>query len=173
MDEIKIRKISKTDIFQLIRIGKQTFSETFSRDNNPKDIEAYLTLNFAFDKLRQELSDTNSEFYFAEQSNKPIGYLKINLGTSQTEIKNENTLEVERIYVLKDFLGKKIGKLLLDKAIQIAQKQQVDYVWLGVWEENNRAIRFYEKHGFVAFDTHVFTLGSDDQTDVMMRLDLK
>jgi ribosomal protein S18 acetylase RimI-like enzyme len=103
---------------------------------------------------------------------KTIGYLKLNFGAAQTELKNEQSLEIERIYVLKEFHGKNIGQLLYDKAIQIAKEKNVNYVWLGVWEENLRAINFYKKNGYVAFDKHIFKLGDDEQTDIMMKLEL-
>lgn len=136
-------------------------------------MKEYLESKFSNEKLKAELEDKSSEFYFAEIENDVIGYLKINFGHSQTEIKNENALEIERIYVLKEFHGKKVGQVLYEKAIEIAKQKVVDYVWLGVWEENPRAIRFYEKNGFVEFDKHIFMLGDDKQTDIMMKLTFK
>jgi hypothetical protein len=124
-------------------------------------------------KLTEELTDQNSEFYFAELDGKIIGYLKVNVGQSQTEIKDKNALEIERICVLKEFHGKRVGQILYDKAIQLAKEKSVEYVWLGVWEQNPRAIRFYEKNGFEAFDKHIFKLGNDEQTDIMMKLKIK
>jgi len=82
-------------------------------------------------------------------------------------------MEIERIYVLKDFHGKNIGQLLFEKAIELATQKNANYIWLGVWEENPRAINFYKKNGFVEFDKHIFVLGDDEQTDIMMRLELK
>jgi diamine N-acetyltransferase len=123
--------------------------------------------------LTTELTNKNSEFYFAEFEGQVIGYLKLNFGPSQTELKDEGALEIERIYVLKEFQGKKIGQLLYEKSIEIAKQQGVDYVWLGVWEENPRAINFYKKNGFMEFDKHTFKLGNDEQTDIMMKLHLK
>jgi ribosomal protein S18 acetylase RimI-like enzyme len=102
-----------------------------------------------------------------------IGYLKLNMGASQTEVKDNNALEIERIYVLKEFQGKKVGQMLFDKAIKIAKEHHIAYVWLGVWEENKRAIQFYTKNGFVEFDQHVFVLGDEAQTDIMMKLQLR
>ncbi|MBP7822091.1 MAG: GNAT family N-acetyltransferase, partial [Saprospiraceae bacterium] len=101
-----------------------------------------------------------------------IGYLKLNFGSSQTELQDEKALEIERIYVSKEYHGKSVGQLLYDMAIQIAKQKNADYVWLGVWEENPRAINFYKKNGFVAFDKHIFKLGDDEQTDIMMKLKL-
>ncbi|HEY1872444.1 MAG TPA: GNAT family N-acetyltransferase, partial [Chitinophagaceae bacterium] len=119
------------------------------------------------------LNNENSGFYFATLDNNAIGYLKLNFGQSQTELKDDNSLEIERIYVLKGFHGKNVGQLLYEKAIQIARQRNADYIWLGVWEENSRAINFYKKNGFVQFDKHIFRLGNDEQTDTMMRLKLK
>jgi ribosomal protein S18 acetylase RimI-like enzyme len=101
-----------------------------------------------------------------------IGYLKLNKGGSQTELKDNDALEIERIYVLKDFHGKEVGQLLFDKAIEVAKAKHVAYVWLGVWEENKRALQFYTKNGFIEFDQHVFVLGDEAQTDIMMKLAL-
>jgi len=98
--------------------------------------------------------------------------LKINLGKSQTELKDNKVLEIERIYVSKEFHGKSVEQLLYDKAILVAKQKNVRYVWLGVWEENQRAISFYKKNGFVAFEKHIFKLGNDEQTDIMMKLKL-
>lgn len=170
--EIAIRKITVNDLNELQSIGKLTFAETFSSGNSEENMKAYLENGFSTEKLTIELSDPNAEFYFAELEGETIGYLKVNVGQSQTEIKDHNALEIERIYVLKEFHGKKVGQILYNKAIALAKEKNVDYVWLGVWEENPRAIRFYEKNGFKAFDKHVFKLGNDKQTDIMMRLSI-
>jgi ribosomal protein S18 acetylase RimI-like enzyme len=98
--------------------------------------------------------------------------LKINFGDAQTELKDNKSVEIERIYVLQAFQGKKLGQALYEKAISIAKEMKVKYVWLGVWEQNHRALQFYKKNGFVQFDTHIFKLGNDEQTDIMMKLEL-
>src|SRR5688572_17862495 len=173
METIIIKKASLKDLNQLQKIGRQTFSETFSESNTEENLKKYLEEGFSIEKLTAELSDKNSEFYFAALDNTIIGYLKLNFGQSQTELKADNALEIERIYVLQEFHGKKVGQLLYEKAMQIAKQKNADYVWLGVWEENHRAIKFYQKNGFVAFDKHIFKLGNDEQTDIMMKLQLK
>lgn len=173
MDNFEIRKVKKDEVEQLQKIGRQTFSETFSSGNNEEDMIKYLDEGFSLEKLKAELNDKESEFYFALLDNEVIGYLKINFGQAQTELKEDSTLEIERIYVLNKFHGKKVGQQLYEKAIKIARQKSVDYVWLGVWEKNPRAIRFYEKNGFIAFDKHIFKLGKDEQTDIMMKLQLK
>ena len=169
---MNIRKINIQDLEKLKGIGKLTFAETFSSENSEENMKEYLENGFSTEKLTAEQTDQNAEFYFAELDGKTIGYLKVNVGQSQTEIKDKNALEIERIYVLKEFHGKKVGQILYDKAIELAKEKNVEYVWLGVWEQNPRAIRFYEKNGFKAFDKHVFKLGTDKQTDIMMKLKL-
>ncbi len=172
MDDIEIKKVKLADITDLQVIGRQTFFETFADHNTADDMQKYLDNNLGADKLKSELANKNSEFYFATLDNKVIGYLKINFGQAQTELKDKSSLEIERIYVLKDFHGKKVGQVLFDKAIDIAKQIKADYVWLGVWEKNPRAINFYKKNGFVEFYKHIFKLGDDQQTDIMMRLKL-
>jgi len=172
MDNIDVKRVTLNDIDQLQGIGRQTFFETFSAGNTEENMKKYLEEGFTVEKLTVELNDRNSEFYFASLDNKVIGYLKLNFGQSQTEIKEDKALEIERIYVLKEYHGKKVGQILYDKAIQIARLKNADYVWLGVWEENPRAINFYKKNGFIEFDKHIFKLGDDEQTDIMMKLKL-
>lgn len=172
MSEIKIIKALTNDVMQLQKIGRETFIETFSEENTEENMKKYLEEGFSAEKLLTELKNIHSEFYFAEQNKQIIGYLKINFGSSQTELKDTNALEIERIYVLKEFHGKKIGQLLYQKALDIAHQKKMKYVWLGVWEKNLRAISFYKKNGFVEFDKHIFVLGNDKQTDSMMKLEL-
>jgi len=170
--DIIIKKIIIKDLAQLQKIGISTFSETFAEHNTKEDLEKYLKESFAADKLIAELENSDAAFYFAEVDDTVIGYLKINFGDAQTEIKDNKAVEIERIYVLQAYHGKKIGQLLFNKAIEIAKEHQAHYVWLGVWEENHRALQFYKKNGFVQFDTHIFKLGNDEQTDIMMKLAL-
>lgn len=172
MDKVVIKKVSLDELGLLQEIGKKTFQETFSAGNTEENMRKYLEESFSAEKLTRELSDPNAAFYFALMDQKTVGYLKLNFGTSQTELKDETALEIERIYVLKEFHGKNVGQLLYDQAIQVARQMNAAYVWLGVWEENPRAISFYKKNGFVAFDKHVFRLGDDVQTDIMMKLQL-
>ena len=172
MENVEISKITINEVLQLQEIGRQTFYETFSESNTEENMKSYLENGFSIDKITAELNDENTEFYFAKIGKKIIGYLKLNFGKSQTELKDDKALEIERIYVLKEFHGKKVGQILYDKAIEIAKQKKSDYVWLGVWEENPRAINFYKKNGFVEFDKHIFKLGDDEQTDIMMKLKL-
>jgi len=169
----RIRPIDITEVKILQDISKSTFFETFVNDCTPSDMEMFLNDDFSLEKLSLELENPESQFFFAETNDKIIGYLKINSGKAQTESKLENALEIERVYVIPEFQGKKIGQLLMDKALEIAKFGHFAWVWLGVWEHNMNAIRFYEKHGFVVFGSHPFMVGNDKQTDVLMKLKLE
>ena len=138
--------------------------------NTKEDMQKYLDENLSEEKLKSELENPNSEFYFAENDNQILGYLKLNFGNAQTENQGNETLEIERIYVLKEFFPLKIGQVLFEKSLEIAKEKKLKFIWLGVWEENKRAIRFYEKNGFEIFGKHDFVLGKDVQTDLMMKL---
>jgi ribosomal protein S18 acetylase RimI-like enzyme len=172
MPKPAIIKATIHDLVQLQNIGRQTFIETFAAVNTRENMAKYVAEGFSAEKLSAELNDPGSEFYFAVNDDTVIGYLKLNFGTSQTELKGPDAVEIERIYVLKEFHGKNVGQLLYEQAIELAKQRNATYVWLGVWEENARAINFYEKNGFVKFGEHIFMLGDDKQTDIMMRLEL-
>ena len=167
---MQIRKLDITDLENLQKISILTFRETFEEVNTKEDMQKYLDENLSVEKLKSELENPNSEFYFAENDKLILGYLKINFGNAQTENQGNETLEIERIYVLKAFLGQKIGQILFDKAIEIGREKNLEYVWLGVWEENHRAIKFYKKNGFEIFGKHDFVLGEDVQTDLLMKM---
>jgi len=172
MDVIKISKVGINEVEQLQAISRSTFAQTFDEHNDAEDMKAYLDTSFAIDKLTTEITNPNSEFYFAIDNEIIIGYLKVNTSSAQTENKDANAFEIERIYVDQAYLGKKIGQLLFQKAIDLAKVKKASYVWLGVWEENHRALAFYKKNGFIPFDKHIFKLGNDEQTDIMMKLQL-
>ena len=170
MNSYSIRKISLADLESLIIISKKTFSETFASDNSEENLTEYLDKAFNEAQLTSELQDKNSEFYFVEDHDEVLAYLKVNTNQSQTEKVLERALEIERIYVDREFQGRKIGQLLLSKAISLANEQHLKQILLGVWEHNLKAIQFYERNGFQKFDKHIFKLGDDEQTDILMRL---
>lgn len=169
---ITIQQIGTSAVLELQAISRQIFSEAFADTTSEANMKAYLDSSFAHDKLLAELEDPCSRFYFALSAGKVVGYLKLNTGDAQTEQELTAALEIERIYVLAAYHGQKVGQALLNKAFEVANALQCKNIWLGVWENNQRAIRFYTKAGFTVFNSHIFRLGDDEQTDLMMKKQL-
>jgi len=164
-----ITKADIEDLATILQIAKETFFETFAPHNSQEDMEQYARDKLTLGKLQGELLNPDSQFYIVSDAGRAVGYLKVNFGSAQTELLDEASMEIERIYVKSEYHGKKLGQLLYDKALEVAAGSGVTYIWLGVWEENAKATRFYEKNGFVAFDKHVFRMGTEEQTDIMMK----
>ncbi|REA58084.1 GNAT family N-acetyltransferase [Dyadobacter luteus] len=164
-----ITKADIEDLASILQIAKETFFETFAPHNSQEDMEQYAQDKLTLGKLQGELLNPDSQFYILSDAGRAVGYLKVNFGSAQTELHDEASMEIERIYVKSEYHGKKLGQLLYDKALEVAAGSGVTYIWLGVWEENAKATRFYEKNGFVAFDKHAFRMGTDEQTDIMMK----
>ena len=172
MNMIEISLTKPSEINALQKISKETFVEAFSNQNTEENMRKYLEENLSIQQLTNELLNSESSFYFARMDEKIIGYLKVNFGKAQTDFKEDDSIEIERVYVLSEFHGKDVGKKLLDKAIEISREKNAKSVWLGVWEKNYKAIRFYQKNGFLEFGKHPFILGDDIQTDILMKLQL-
>ena len=160
------------DLHELRDLSISTFYETFAPMNTPEDMENYLATSFDEAKFRRELSDSNTEFFFVYSGEELAGYMKLNEAPSQSDVNDKASLEIERIYVLSKYQGEGLGALLMDKAISTARERDKEYIWLGVWEKNEKALAFYKKHGFHKIGEHSFVIGSDIQTDHLMRLDL-
>src|SRR3954454_19119623 len=171
--QIEFKKLSREDLLELQEISRVTFFDTFSAANTSENMKLYVDTALSETTLSKELNEPASEFYFAKCNRKTIGYFKINSGHAQTELRENNGMELERIYVLKEYQGNRVGQALIDKAIDIALKRKMDYVWLGVWTKNVKAISFYERNNFVSIGSHPFLLGNDEQIDLIMKRDLR
>jgi ribosomal protein S18 acetylase RimI-like enzyme len=164
-----IQKLTLADADVLLALSKKTFFDFFAHLNKPEDMEAYASVAFTPQKMQAELSNPNSHFFFAMLDGEIAGYLKLNYGAAQTEFQDVNAVEIERIYVLAQHHGKKIGHQLIDFTLKEAAGKNLQHVWLGVWEHNHKALTFYKKHGFEVFSSHEFILGSGRQTDLLMK----
>lgn len=172
MASISIQPVQPGELIDLAQIGRKTFEQTFRSSNDPEEFETYLREAFDVEQLSRELSNAETRFFFARIDGKIIGYLKTNLGAAQTEEVEGQTLEIERIYVDDEAQGSGVGKALFNHALEEAKAHGTDAIWLGVWEENPKAIEFYARQGFKAFGEHEFTIGKDAQRDILMRLEL-
>ena len=169
---MKIKKCSLDDILDLQKIYRQTFFETFSEQNSEENMRIFLDKAYSEEKLKSEIENKESETFLAVENQKILGVLKINTGNAETESGLENSLEIQRIYILKESKGLVIGTVLMNLAEKKARELGVSFIWLGVWEKNFPAQKFYTDKGFRRFSEHAFVLGDDIQTDFLMKKEL-
>ena len=169
MESIDIVRACEKDVATLCSLGSETFSETFAGENSEEDMRKYNEEHFSEKAVLEEISAENSVFFIAYAGKVPAAYMKVNFLSAQTEEQGSDSLEIQRIYVLSAFKGRRIGSALLRTAEEFAVELGLKKIWLGVWERNEKAKAFYAHHGFERFGEHVFVLGDDRQTDFLLR----
>jgi len=169
---LSIRYATKDDAALIADISRQTFYDTFAADNTPEDMEKFLTEQFTKGRLMLEVGFPGNDFLLAYKNNDVAGYVKLREGKVPAELKERNLLEIARLYVLKEFIGERVGAFLMQHSIEIAGEKGKEVIWLGVWEKNQRAISFYHKFGFEKFGECDFLLGDDLQRDWLMKKEL-
>ncbi|WP_299766123.1 GNAT family N-acetyltransferase [uncultured Dokdonia sp.] len=160
------------DINTLRTLATRTYTNAFAHKNKPGVLEKYVVYAFAKAHLEKQLLAPDSYWYFMQQNDTIIGYLKLNIGNAQTEFQDKNGLEIERIYIDSPYVNQGFGKKAIDFSISEALKLEKNYIWLGVWEENPDAIRFYKRCGFKITGTHHYDMIAEIQTDYIMQYDL-
>jgi ribosomal protein S18 acetylase RimI-like enzyme len=171
--KLTVRTATLKDVDLIVSLGRQAFSETFAAVNSAENMNRYLDSTYNRGKIEEEFGDKSSVFFVAEADQEPVGFAKVRNSDAPGELSETRTLEIERIYVLKKMVGKGIGNILMSRCLQHARIERTEVVWLGVWESNFSALRFYEKWGFTHFSQHVFMLGNDAQTDLLLKKDLR
>jgi len=169
---MNIRYGTMEDAKVLSELGTKTFYDTFAKDNTPENMDTYLKRSFSPEIQFHELSQPDVIFLITEFEENPVGYAQLVLNSKDETIKGTRPLEIRRIYALQEYLGKGVGKELMQATIREARRRGCDCVWLGVWEKNQRAIDFYEKWGFREVAIYLFFVGDDRQNDFVMKLEL-
>ena len=164
-----ILKSELSDLPELLDTAQKAFVQAFTANNKPENVKAYLNEAFTLDQFRKEYQTQGSTFFKLVSGTQLIGYTKVNLTPAQTDVHDPESLEIARLYLLDEYIGLGLGKMLLKQAIDFAKQNQKKYIWLGVWEHNPRAISFYERNGFEKFSSHPFPFGDEIQTDWLMR----
>lgn len=168
-DKLVISVADVSDAEMLTELSVKTFRDTFDPHNRKEDMDKYVAEEMNIGKLSAELLDAGNVFFLAVYEGVTIGYAKMRALIRPEELEKNNPVEIERIYVSKDFHGKKIGDALMNHCVEYAKSKQYDMIWLGVWEQNYKAVSFYKRWGFELFGSHPFILGDDHQTDVLMK----
>jgi ribosomal protein S18 acetylase RimI-like enzyme len=170
--DINVRLATPDDVSLLTELGARTFEETFAADNTPEDMAAYLAASFNVEQQTAELADPDSTFLIAEISGVRAGYAKLNKSQPADGIDGMKPIELVRLYIDRKWLGRGVGEALMRRCLEEAGRAAFKTIWLGVWERNLRAQAFYRKWDFRAVGKHVFQLGEDAQTDILMEREI-
>jgi len=160
---VQIRIATVSDAVSIALLGRLTFAETFAHFfKDPDDLSTYLDRTFSVKKITAGFQNPNNIFIIALVNDRPVGYAKLKLHSKTNFLKTTSIGQLQKIYVLSDFLALKIGQLLHHKIMALAHKHQLKTIWLSVLLDNRRAIRFYEKNGFTEIGVHNFSIGKED-----------
>lgn len=166
--DVTVRRANSVDAGLLAELGARTFEEAFAADNNAEDMAAYLVASFSVEQMAEELADAASAFFIAEVEGRAAGYAKLHAGEAAAGVEGSKPVELVRLYVLREWLGRGVGEALMRACVDEARRVGYETIWLGVWERNGRAQAFYRKWDFREVGKHVFQLGSDAQRDILM-----
>lgn len=171
-ESIQILRATTADIDTLLRLGRQTFIEAYAAQNSEENMTLYLADNFNAAQLLKEFDEPYCQFFIAWSGDTPAGFTKLRLLEHPPELTGRKHLELQRIYVLNAFQGKKIGKLLMEHAKNTARNLGFEVLWLGVWKKNLKALEFYQYLGFEKFGEHIFHFGEEEHLDDLLKLEL-
>ena len=170
---IAIRNASVSDFELLATLGRRAFFEAFGRYNDPGDMQSYLDSAFDPDIIRKQLEDPDVIYFIASYDGVDVGYSKLKRNSIPKELLDSKSIQLERIYALQSYLGKNVGKELMEKCLETAMSENFECLWLGVWQKNERAINFYKKWGFEVIGLKQFKIGKEISDDFVMALMLK
>lgn len=168
-DELDIIAVQHNEMEILTRLAFITFMESYYSKNEESLFDKYVAEKLNPAQLSEEWQDPNSFFYFAKWKGEICGYLKINFEDAQTETHDSDWMEIERIYILKAYQRKNLGTSLFNFTLTQANNRHINFIWVGVWKENRKAISFYEKLGFEHSGVHLFDFGGELQEDYIMQ----
>jgi GNAT superfamily N-acetyltransferase len=169
---ITFRLASPADALSLSRFAELTFRETFTISNTAADMELYCASAFGLEIQRRELMDPLATTIVGEAWGQLVAYAQLFAASVDPSVPAQAPVELRRFYLARTLHGSAVARLLMAEVVEVATAAKHDVLWLGVWERNPRAIRFYEKCGFRAVGDHIFLMGSDPQRDLIMSLPL-
>jgi ribosomal protein S18 acetylase RimI-like enzyme len=171
---IRIIEVQVEQMPLLQKLAMETFEESFGAFNTEADMASYLKKQFSSEQLHREFNDATSRFYFICEMDRMAGYIKTKLEKAGSNEKSEPVrMEIERFYILKEWQNRGFGSIVLKELQSLAEKDNITQIFLGVWEHNTAAQRFYTRHGFERVGEHIFQLGDDAQTDFILCKELK
>ncbi|MCA1625824.1 MAG: GNAT family N-acetyltransferase [Acidobacteria bacterium] len=169
---LSIRQADVSDKNIICALGVTTFCEAYFEQDESSDLANYVLESFSPAQIEAELNDTDSTFFIAELNGKAVGYAKLRENSTVDCLKNKNAVELHRIYILERAKGKGVGGELMNRCLETARAKGYETIWLGVWEENPAARKFYEKLGFVKVGELQFPYGKTVGTNAVMKMEL-
>ena len=169
MNTLTIRIAGKNDAELIADISRKAFYETFASENTQEDMDIFMTSQFSKQQLIEEVGTPGNIFLLAYDSDELSGYVRLKETRQKKELGEMPSIEIARLYAMTNKIGTGIGSFLMQQSLDIAKKMNRKIIWLGVWEKNLRAIRFYKKWGFEKFSEQDFILGNDIQLDWLMK----
>ena len=168
-DDVKIFLAGVSEAGLIADMSRRTFYDSFAAQNTKEDMELFLVRQFTRPKLMAEVGAPGNYFLLAWLGDRPAGYVHMRESNPPPALETLRSIEIARIYAEQWAIGKGVGNALMDRCLEIAREKTKTAVWLGVWENNPRAIAFYSRRGFEKFGEHIFVVGKDPQTDWLMR----
>jgi Acetyltransferases len=168
-EKISIRQATVNDANLISVLGAVTFYEAYFEQDDPSDLANYIAEAFAPEKIRAEIENPDSTFFIVFLENYAVGYAKLRAGEKHESVESENAVELQRIYLVERVFGKGVGEILLRHCVETARRKGFDTLWLGVWQENRRALKFYAKHGFKQVGTLTFPYGKTVGTNLVLQ----
>ncbi|HEY3271103.1 MAG TPA: GNAT family N-acetyltransferase [Geothrix sp.] len=172
MPAFTIRPATPEDAAILADLGARTFRETFEQHTSGPDLEAFLAAAYGEAIQRAELADPSRPARVLEVDGVPAGFLQLRLGHREPGVPGVRPVELQRIYVLREAQGGGRGAALMAEALEIARAWGADILWLGVWENNHKAVGFYVRSGFREVGDHIFQIGDQVDRDLILARDL-
>jgi diamine N-acetyltransferase len=161
------------DAVAIRHLAEKTFRDTYTQYNTPENMEGHVIKNFNFEQIKKDIQLPDNQYFTVKLASEIIGFAKLIKGHSTEGLAGKNVVEIERFYVDKSFHGQQLGRKLMDFCLAWSIENNFEVIWLGVWEKNENAMKFYQKMGFEFLGKHTFVLGTEAQTDFTMKLDLK
>jgi diamine N-acetyltransferase len=165
----EIREARLEDVMELREVAIATYHDTFAVYNTPANMEAYFNNAYSQISLTNEFTEPGSKLFLAIADGKIIGFVRLRECDEVKDILGDNTVELQRLYVLTAWQGKSVGNELIKAALTYAVDRKYDWIWLGVWERNFNAQKFYMRYGFEKFSEHTFWQGDDPQIDWLLK----
>lgn len=166
---IRIEEARFDQIPAMRQVAISSYADTFASSNTPENLKAFFDTAYNLPILEQEFYEPHSKLYLALDNDNVVGFVRLRKSNEAASYLGENAIELHRLYLLTSVQGQSVGQLLMEKALAYAMQGRFEWIWLGVWEKNFKAQRFYKRWGFERFSEHTFWMGDDPQVDWLLK----